>query len=168
MTKKAFSLTEVMIAITIAAFLFGALVLMTSSSAADTQKTANRLLAMQLALETLNIIQSFPPDSITTLVLNPYNGPITDSSGETIVQPGQAVTSGLEMKYADSYQKGYFYREITVEDLPEGNDTARFLKKVVVKIGWNENNNIPSSIENPHRDKSIEVATFVLNEKQYY
>ena len=170
--RKAFTITEIVVATGIFSAVFIALYFLTTSSRTETAKSINYLRALQLAQETVDWINSTPFNKVTKSNLAFLEGSLVDpGTGNSVKIPvGNNAKSTGSPTYPKEYSKCYFYRTIKIDDL-SSSPVSRFLKKITVGIYWNEGR-APKKIEavsgEPDRMRKLILSTLIFNEKEYY
>lgn len=172
--KRAFTIAEITVATAVLILMFASLMLVNTSSRAETSQSINYLRALQLAQEAIDWINSAPFSEVTESRISFLEGSLVDpSSGNSIKMPvGENAKNSIDSpQYPDDYSKCYFYRTIQIEDLKDEVPNGRFLKKVTVGIYWNEGK-VPKKIEStsnePDRMRKLMLSTIIFNEKEYY
>ena len=167
--KKAFTLTEIVVATIVFITVFISLSLLTSASRTETSKSINYLRALELAQEAIDWVDNLPFSEVNEDKLRFLEGSLIDSATNNSVtltpgSNGKNTVNGV--KYPDDYTKCYYYRTFEIIDLP-----SRFIKKVKIGVYWNEGK-MPSKIETvsgePDRMKKLFLSTIVFDEKAYY
>lgn len=172
--KKAFTVTETVVATCIFVAIFYALSLLTTTSRTETSKSINYLRASELAQEAVDWVNAAPFEEITSTNLEHLRGSLVSASDNKSVKipVGKNANAGgvQEPHYPDDYNKCFYYRTVDIEDL-NGVPNSRFLKKIVIKIFWNEGR-APSQLEpasgEPDRMNKLILSTVIFNEKEYY
>ena len=171
--KKAFTITEIVVATVVFVGLFTAIFLLLNTSRTETSKSINYMRAMQLAQETIDWVNSTPFEDVTDNKLSILNGSLVDSySNKSVPIPiGENANSTVtNPEYPDDYSKCYYFRKLTIDNL-DSVPNGRFLKKVTVTVYWNESK-VPKKIDStsgePDRMRKITLSTILFNEKEYY
>ena len=171
--RKAFSLTEIIVATVVFVAIFTALGLLTSSTRTDTSKSINYLRALQLAQEAIDWVNSAPFSEVTDNNIAFLRGSLVDSSTSKSVKIniGSNGKSSIEKAfYPEDYSKCFYYRTVEIDDL-KGIKNNRFLKKITVGVYWNEGKmpkNIETASKEPDRMRKLFLSTIIFNEKEYY
>ena len=171
--RKAFSLTEIIIATVVFVAIFTALSLLTSSTRTDTSKSINYLRALQIAQEAVDWVNSAPFSEVTDTNIAFLRGSLVDPSSNNSVEIMTAPNgkSSIEkLKYPDDYSKCFYYRTVEIDKL-DGIPNNRFLKKITVGVYWNEGKmpkNIETASKEPDRMRKLFLSTIIFNEKEYY
>ncbi len=168
-SKKAFSFVEIIVALTISIVFFAGLIYFASTTRVQTSKAVNYLRALQIAQETIELIQSMPSSEISPAKLQVFEGSLLDpATGKSVKIPmhgGSAWQPSIKA-YPEQYDNAYFYRKIKIE--PAG---SRFLRKVSVTVYWNEAKK-PDKIDSigaePDRMRKLSLATIIFDESEHY
>jgi type II secretory pathway pseudopilin PulG len=171
--KRAFSFVEIIVALTVSIVFFGGLIYFASSTRVETSKAGNYLRALQLAQETIELIQSAPHSDLTQARLQLFDGSIINAhTGNSIKIPVHSASSWqpATKKYPEQYNNAWFYRKVRIE--PAGStSTSRFLRKISVDIYWNEGKK-PDKIDSigaePDRMRKLSLATLIFDESEHY
>ena len=168
--KKAFTVTEIIIATAIFTAAFIALITLLSSSKKETSKSTNYLRALELAQEAIDWVNSTPFKEVKDENLELLRGNLVNGK---IATGDNAKNSITDAKYPDDYSSAFFYRTVTIDPDTEFNEEVRrFLKKVTVGVYWNEGT-APKNLETtengvPIRTRKIMLSTIIFNDKAYY
>lgn len=168
------SFIEIIIAICISAIFFTGIISLSNFSRVQTSKAKNYLLAMQIAQETMDLIQSMPASQVKNITTQLFNGSLVNPhTKESIEIPMNKDSAWIPQTrfYPYKYKNSYFYRKVRIEQSPENIPNSRFLKKVVVEVFWNEEKK-PKIIESisgiPDRTRKISIATIIFDESEFY
>ena len=172
--KKAFTITEIVVATVVFVGLFTTLSLLLNTSRTETSKSINYMRAMQLAQETIDWVNSTPYEKVDNNTLSILNGSLVDSytHNSVAIPVGENANNTVtDPQYPDDYSKCYYYRTVKVDNL-DSVPNGRFLKKVTVSVYWNESK-VPKSLVSassgePDRMRKIILSTLIFNEKEYY
>ena len=168
--KKAFTVTEIVIATIIFIEAFVAIIMLLSSSRTETSKSRNYLRALELAQEAIDWVNSAPFKDVKDENLELLRGNLVNGK---IVTGNNAKNSITESNYPEDYSNAFFYRTVTIEPDTEFNaDVKRFLKKVTVGVYWNEGTT-PKNLETtengvPLRTRKLMLSTIIFNDEAYY
>lgn len=171
---RGFSLVEVVVAFAISLVCFGGLIYFATSTRTETSKAENYLRALQIAQETIELIQSTPFEELTPAKLQMFEGslvnPATGKSVPLPVHPAAAWHPSTKT-YPDQYTKAYFYRKVRMKPVESGIPNARFLREVIVEVFWNEGR-VPDKIEaiggDPDRMRKLSLPAVVFDEREPY
>ncbi len=169
-----FSFLEVLIATALATTMFASIIWLISTTRVETVKSVNYLRALQLAQETIAWLNAVPEDGLTNVNTRIMEGSLVDAqTGESIkIQSGSHGTdTPHELHYPKNYDSAWFYRRIILSEIDRTAPGARFMRKVTVKIYWNEGrrpDKIESLTEEPDRMRKIEMTTVLFKENEYY
>ncbi len=174
MNKAAFSFVEIIIAALVSVIFFTGLIYLASNTRTQTANAGNYLKALQIAQETIELIQSMPVSMVLKNKAQIFDGSLIDpQTGKSIKIPRHQTSSWQPQTrtYPDSYEKAYFYRKVRIEDIAPSQPNAGYLKRVAVDVYWNENKK-PVKIDTlgsePDRMRKISVATLVFDEGAVY
>ncbi len=168
--KKAFTVTEIVLATAIFTAAFIAIIMLLSSSRTETTKSRNYLRALELAQEAIDWVNSVPFKEVKDENLELLRGNLVNGQ---IATNNNAQNSIAEPKYPDEYSNAFFYRTVTIDDDDVFNgDIKRFLKKITVGVYWNEGT-VPKNLETtengvPNRTRKLELSTIIFNDEAYY
>lgn len=172
--RKAFTVTEIVVASSIFIVIFFALSLLTTTSRTETSKSINYLRALELAQEAVDWVNAAPFDQVNDNNLELLRGSLVSASDNQSVKipVGNNASSGgvQEPHYPNDYNRCYYYRTVEIEPL-NGVPNNRFLKKIVIKIFWNEGkapNQLEPASGEPDRMNKLILSTIIFNEKEYY
>ncbi len=172
--RRAFSFVEIIVAMSVSIMFFGGLIYFASTTRTQTSKAGNYLKALQIAQETIELIQSTPQSELTQSKLQMFDGslinPQTGGSVKIPVNGGSAWQPATKA-YPDQYTNAYFYRKVKIEPVT-GTANARFVRKVSVDIYWNEGR-VPDKIDaigsaEPDRMRKLSLATLIFDESEHY
>lgn len=173
-TRFGFSFIEIVIASAIGIVFFSGLVYLASTSRVQTTNTGNYLKALQIAQETMELVQSMPVSMLLNKKTQIFEGSLIDPSTQKSIKipfHPSSTWKPVTKTYPDSYEKAYFYRKVRVESVKTSVPHARFMKKVAVDVYWNEGKK-PSKIDtlgsDPDRMRKISIGTIVFNEGEIY
>lgn len=174
--RKAFTISEIVVATAVFVVLFSSIAWMSTSSRADSSKSINYLRALELAQEGIDWVNSTPFSEVNESNLAILQGSLVqvDDSGKyvSIKMPvaENAKGSVSETKYPDDYCKCFFYRTVKIENL-NSTPNGRFLKKITIGIYWNEGKT-PKTLETtsgePDRMRKLYMSTTIFDDKAYY
>lgn len=167
--RKAFSFVEIIVALTISIIFFAGVIYFASTTRVQTSKAVNYLRALQIAQETIELIQSMPSSGLSPAKLQVFEGSLIDpATGRSVKIPmhsGSSWQPGIKT-YPEQYDNAYFYRKVKIE--PAG---SRFLRKVSVDVYWNEAKK-PDRIDaigsEPDRMRKLSLATIIFDESEHY
>ncbi len=174
--KKALSLIEIIVALTIAVFAGIPILRMVSSSRTETTNSINYLRAMELAneaIEWVNVTNFKDLDNLGKILQES----IVEQKGSNLT-PGQIATTEAEyekwkgsklfqkkINYSDQYVNAYFYRTIDVKEINNSTIKKNLLKKVTVTVKWSEGKK-PSNLNvDSNRSKQIQLSVLVINDE---
>lgn len=172
-SRKAFSLVEIIIAAGISIIFFSGLVYLATTTRAETSKAGNYLRALQIAQETIELLQAMSSDSLRGnniqifegSLVNPHNGKMI-----TIPVNHQSPWKPETQNYPEQYENAWFYRRIRIDKVT-GGSAARFLKNLHVDVYWNEGKK-PEKIESlgsePDRMRKLTLSTLIFDENETY
>ncbi|MBU1107454.1 MAG: hypothetical protein KKB51_12360 [Candidatus Riflebacteria bacterium] len=169
------SFVEVMIAVLIVAVSAVPIFYMVTSSRTDTSKAINYLRAVELANEVIEWAQAVKFDDLNVITFGGVSGTIDDDSTVPVlpgpvrvVPPENTNWLGVpfvatDLMYSKQYSNAFFYREIEFEDVisPDFNDGM--MKKMTVRVKWNEGV-APTSLYSSDRDRQVELSVLMLND----
>ena len=151
-------------------------VYMVTSSRTDTSKAINYLRAVELANEVIEWAQGVKNfDELESAGFSTYVGTLADDSTGSItpVSVGAAVPENSnwatgnfasnDFKYSEQYGNAFFFREVEFEDVIAGHFNDGMMKKMTVRVKWNEGVP-PSSLYNSERDRQVELSVLLLND----
>lgn len=173
-STRGFSFIEIIIALTVSVVFFAGLIYFASTTRVETSKAGNYLRALQIAQETIELVQSTPIAELTGNKLQIFEGslinPATGKSVGIPVHPGSAWQPATKA-YPEQYNNAFFYRKVRVEPVDGSVANARFMRKVSVDIYWNEGK-VPDKIDSigdePDRMRKLSLATLIFDESEYY
>lgn len=172
--QRGFSLVEVVVAFAISLVCFGGLIYFAASTRAETSKAENYLRALQIAQETIELIQSTPFEELTPAKLQMFEGSLVNpATGKSVPLPAHpaAAWQPADKTYPDQYTNAYFYRKIKMKPAESGIPNSRFLKQVIVEVFWNEGKK-PDKIEaiggDPERMRKLSLPAVAFNEREPY
>ncbi len=172
--QRGFSLVEVVVAFAISLVCFGGLIYFATSTRTETSKAENYLRALQIAQETIELIQSTPAEELTPAKLQMFEGSLVNpASGKSVTLPvhPSAAWQPTDKTYPDQYTKAYFYRKIKLKPVESGIPNSRFLKQVTVEVFWNEGKT-PDKIEaiggDPDRMRKLSLPAVIFDEREPY
>ena len=173
MQRRAFSFVEIIVALSVSIVFFGGLIYFASSTRVETSKAGNYLRALQIAQETIELIQSTPQSELTPATLQMFEGSLIHAAtGNSVKIPMHAssVWQPATKNYPEQYNNAWFYRKIRFETVSSG-PGARFLRKVAVDVYWNEGKT-PDKIDSigaePDRMRKLSLATLLFDESEPY
>lgn len=167
--RRAFTMTEIAVAVTVFTMVFIGLSLLTTSSRKETSRSINYLRALELAQEAIDWVDSAPFSEVTDANLEFLKGTLVDpaTNNSISITPSTNDKNSIEsFVYPEDYTKCYYYRTAEIEDL--GN---RFIKKVKIGVYWNEGSvpkNIETTSNEPDRMRKLFLSTIIFDEKAYY
>jgi len=171
---RGFSLVEVVVAFAIGLVCFGGLIFFATSTRTETSKAENYLRALQIAQETIELIQSTPFEELTPAKLQMFEGSLVNpATGKSVTLPVHptAAWQPADKTYSDQYTKSYFYRKIKMKPVESGIPNSRFLKQIIVEVFWNEGKT-PDKIEaiggDPDRMRKLSLPAVVFDEREPY
>jgi len=172
--SKAFSFVEIIVALAVSATFFGGLIYFASTTRLETSKAENYLRALQIAQETIELAQSTPIEELTQDKMQLFEGSLVNpATGKSVRLPFHAASAWqpATKTYPEQYTNAYFYRKIKVEPVDSSIPNARFMRKVIVEIFWNEGkvpNKVDSIGADPDRMRKLSLASVIFNEREYY
>lgn len=152
MSKRGFSLSEVVMAVLVMTMCLIPVLLLLSSTRTDTSRGVHRLRMMELANETIDWIMVCPFERLDQLAgfasgdITPV--PVVEGSNNRMKPFIVSNPSG--MTYAAEYGTS-IKRLVTLKDIPDSNGN---LKEAEVRVSWKESN----------QDYSYAISTLVCNE----
>lgn len=164
---------EIIVALTVSIIFFGGLIYFASTTRVETSKAGNYLRALQLAQETIELIQSAPHSDLTQSKLQIFDGSIVNAhTGNSIQIPVHSASAWqpATKKYPEQYNNAWFYRKVKIEPAG-GAPNSRFLRKISVDIYWNEGkapDKIDSISDEPDRMRKLSLATLIFDESEHY
>ena len=171
--RQAFSFVEIIVALTIGVGCFTGLIWFASTTRVETSKAGNYLRALQIAQETIELIQSTPQSELTPTKIQIFEGslvnPQTRNSVKIPVHNASAWQPATK-NYPEQYNNAWFYRKVRMEQIG-GGGSSRFLKKISVDVYWNEGKSpdkIDSLDSEPDRMRKLSLATLIFDESEYY
>ncbi|PKL45067.1 MAG: hypothetical protein CVV41_02970 [Candidatus Riflebacteria bacterium HGW-Riflebacteria-1] len=171
MKNSAFSFVEVIVTVAVAASLIGGILFFTTGVSLTTTKTAAYYQALQIAMETLDWVQSISADLVDDKLCAVLSGSLVDlgtlKSGSIPVS-SIIGSSDKELHYPDSYAKRFFHRKLEVQRLK--GSRGRFLVKVTVTISWNEGKQAEKVVSSfsEKRMRELSLVTVLFDETEYY
>lgn len=171
--KNAFSFVEIIVALTVSIVFFGGLIYFASTTRVETSKAGNYLRALQLAQETIELIQSAPHSDLTQAKLQIFDGSIVNAqTGNSIQIPVNSASlwQPETKKYPEQYNNAWFYRKAKIESVGSTGQ-ARFLRKISVDVYWNEGKTpekVDSIGQEPDRMRKLSLATLIFDESEHY
>ena len=171
----AFTFTEVIIAIFVAAVLSLPIIYMVVSSRTDTARAISYLRAVELAHEVIEWVNVTPLNDETIMQLKEMEGSMTIAAGGA-AQPRvfeMAPSARWEpvmdnLSYDNEYVHSWFYRKIDIERVSQpGLDYDSYLFNVTVTILWNEGI-APDQPDFEDRERMVVVSTLALDETRGY
>lgn len=172
--RSAFSFIEIVITAAIALTSFSAIIFVTSSTRVDIARSVNYMIANEIALETLDLIQSAPFDASLTNKIQIFDGSLVDPNTESSVEIPRAMNSKWNLvsaMYPDQYKRAWFYRRVRFENVGSDITNSRFLHKITVEVYWNEGQKpvrIESLREVPDRMRKVAASSLMFNEREHY
>ncbi len=171
--RNGFSFVEIIVALSISVVFFGGLIWFASTTRVETSKAGNYLRALQIAQETIELIQSMPQSELTPAKIQMFDGsmvdPATRNSVKIPVHSGSAWQPATK-RYPEQYNNAWFYRKVRLEQVNSGGG-SRFLRKVSVDVFWNEGKT-PERIDSigaePDRMRKLSLATLLFDESEFY
>jgi len=172
--RHGFSFIEIVVAIGVSLVFFGGLIYFASTTRAETSKAVNYLRALQIAQETIELVQSMPFADAMASGVQIFEGSLIDpQTGQSVKIPFHQ-SSGWQPQtktYPEQYNNAWFYRKIRIDDLPNSVANARFMRKISVDVYWNESKK-PERIESigaePDRMRKLSLATLIFDERESY
>lgn len=172
--QKGFSFVEIIVALTVSIVFFGGLIYFVSTTRVQTSKAGNYLRALQIAQETIELIQSTPIADITQSKMQIFEGSlINPQTSKSINIPfnKDSVWQPQTRTYPEQYNNAYFYRKILLDPIDTTIANARFMRKVSVEVYWNEGK-VPDKIDSigaePDRMRKLSLATIIFDESEHY
>ena len=169
-----FSFIEIIIALTVSIVFFGGIIYFASTTRLQTSKAGNYLRALQIAQETIELVQSTPIEDIMQNKMQLFEGSLVNpQTGKSVNIPfhKSSVWQPQTKTYPEQYDNAYFYRKIKVEPLGTDIANARFMRKVAVIVYWNEGK-VPDKIESigvePDRMRKLSLATIIFDDSEHY
>ena len=169
--KKAFTVTEIIVATCIFVAIFFSLMLLTTSSRKETSKSINYLRALELAQEAVDWVNAVPFDQVTDTNLAAH---LSGSLVSLPIPVGKNANNTNAQKpcYPKEYGKCYYFRTVKIENL-NGIANNKYMKKINIGIFWNENK-VPTNVETtlpsgePDRMRKLTLSTIIFNDKESY
>ncbi len=175
--QRGIGFVEVLIAVLIVAASAIPVLYMVTSSRTDTSKAINYLRAVELANEVIEWGQSVRFEDLNGSNFSSSVGTLADDSSGSVMPvpvgvapPGNLLWSAdnfmaKNLKYSEQYGNAYFFRQVEFEDIPGTfNFNDGMLKKMTVRVKWNEAS-VPGNISmNPKRDRQVELSVLLLND----
>ncbi|PKL45638.1 MAG: hypothetical protein CVV41_01165 [Candidatus Riflebacteria bacterium HGW-Riflebacteria-1] len=172
--RSGFSFVEIVVATGVGLVFFGALIYFASTTRVETSKAENYLRALQIAQETLELVQSISLSEATGSGVQIFEGSLVDPNTSQSVKIPFHNSSGWQPQtrtYPAEYSKAWFYRKIRIVPVPAGIPNARFMRKLTVDVYWNENKT-PDRIETigaePDRMRKLTLSTLLFDESEIY
>lgn len=172
--RAGFSFIEIIVATGVGLVFFGGLIYFASTTRVETSKAENYLRALQIAQETIELVQSMPVSEVTGSRVQIFEGSLVDPDTHQSVKIPFHASSGWQPQtknYPAEYSKAWFYRKIRIAPLPTGMPNARFMRKLTVDVFWNENKT-PERIESigaePDRMRKLSLSTLLFDESEVY
>lgn len=172
--KAGFSFVEIIVATGIGLVFFGGIIYFASTTRVQTSKAENYLRALQIAQETIELVQSVSVADAASSKIQIFEGSLVDPSTRQSVKIPFHTSSGWQPQtrtYPEEYTKAWFYRKVSVDKLPAGVPNARFMRKVTVDVFWNESK-MPEKIEaigaEPDRMRKLSLSTLIFDESESY
>lgn len=173
-SHSGFSFVEIIVATGVGLIFFGGLIYFASTTRVETSKAENYLRALQLAQETIELVQSIPASEASGSGVQIFEGSLVDpNTGQSVKIPFHK-SSGWQPQtrtYPAEYSKSWFYRKIRISPAPAGIPNARFIRKLTVDVFWNENRT-PDRIESigaePDRMRKLSLSTLLFDESEIY
>jgi type II secretory pathway pseudopilin PulG len=172
--REGISFVEIVIAVTVSAIFFAGLMTLTSTTRIETRKAGNYLRALQLAQESIELVQSTPPAKLMQNSMQLFEGSLVDpQTGQSIAIPHHQDSAWAlqTTHYPKQYNKAFFYRKLRIEEIDASIPNARFMRKVIAEIYWNESL-VPEKIETvgsePDRMRKLALATLIFVESEPY
>jgi len=170
----AFSFVEIIVAFAVSAVIFGGLIFFATTTRKETSKAENYLRALQIAQETIELAQSTPIEELTQSKMQIFEGSLVNpQTGKSVSLPFNTASAWKPKNgmYPEQYNKAYYYRKVKIEPVESSHPNARFMRKVIVEIFWNEGK-IPEKIDSigndPDRMRKLSLAALVFDEREYY
>jgi type II secretory pathway pseudopilin PulG len=168
-----FSFVETVVAVGVSIIFFSGLIYFASTTRVETAKAGNYLRALQIAQETMELVQSAPLAEVMQNRIQIFEGSLIDpQTGQSIEIPinKDAAWQPSTKSYPEQYNNCFFYRKISVSQ-PAETAQSRFLKTITVEVFWNEGKT-PDKIESlgsePERMRKISLSTMLFDEKEPY
>ena len=172
--RRGFSFIEIVVAISVSLVFFGGLIYFASTTRAETSKAVNYLRALQIAQETIELVQSMPLADAMQSGVQIFEGSLIDpQTGKSVKIPFHS-SSGWQPQtktYPDQYNNAWFYRKVRIDPVPAGIANARFMRKISVDVYWNESKTperIDSIDAEPDRMRKLSLATLIFDESESY
>lgn len=169
-----FSLIEIVVAVGIAIFFFATIISLTSNTRVSITKATNYLRALELAQETIELLQSSPMGDLMQNKIQIFAGSLVDPHTKKSIPIPMHSDSPWKPKllsYPEQYDSAWFYRKVKIEPVAASYLNSRFIKKASVDIYWNESKT-PTSIETlgaePDRMRKLSLSTLLFDEKEAY
>ncbi len=174
MWRKGFSFVEIVVATGVGLVFFGGLIYFASTTRVETSKAENYLRALQIAQETIELIQAMPLSDTSGSNVQIFEGSLVDPGTGMSVKIPFNNSSGWQpftRTYPSEYSKSWFYRKVRIAPAPAGIPNARFIRKLTVDVFWNENK-VPERIETigaePDRMRKLSLSTLIFDESEIY
>jgi len=172
--SEGISFVEILIAFAIAFALFAGIISLTSTTRIETRKAGNYLRALQLAQEAIDLVQSTPSAELLQSKMQIFEGSlINPQTGQSIMIPHHQDSAWQPQtkKYPEQYNNAFFFRKLRLEELDASIPNARFMRKVVADVYWNENK-VPEKMESmssePDRMRKLSLATLIFVDSEPY
>jgi len=169
-----FSFIEIIVATGVGLVFFGGLIYFASTTRVETSKAENYLRALQIAQETIELVQAMPVSEVTDSRVQIFEGSLVDPGTHQSVKIPFHSSSGWQPQtktYPAEYCKAWFYRKIHIVPVSAGIPNARFMRKLTVDVFWNENKT-PERIESigaePDRMRKLSLSTLLFDESEVY
>ena len=177
--KRAFSLSEIIVTVTIVALVAIPVLYMLTSTRKHTTHAINYLRAIELGNEVLDWVHCLRYEQITTdtFINSGLCESLTEDSGGNLKCKTLSVSDtpandtwkktpnllAKEVVYPEQYAMHYFYRDVEVEDLGDN------IKKVTVKVYWAESSR-PKNIndkDDEGRKNHIVLSTIAMRDRDF-
>jgi len=170
-SKQGFSMPEIVVAVTVFAFLAFPLYRSMQSVQTDTQKSINYLRAMELANEAIEYVKLLPLDQHFERNAEGFGGSILIERADSSFEAARLITGenprygddlAANLQYSSQYNPAYFYRTVEVHRL-SGANYAGLVCKVIVTVYW-DNSAVVSNLHDLTRKTSkVTLATLVTD-----
>ncbi len=177
MSKKGsggFSFIEIVVAAGVSFIFFGGLIFFATSTRTQTSKAVNYLRALQIAQETIELVQSVPLEKVAGGGVQIFEGSLVNpATGGSVKIPfhNSSAWQPHTKTYPEQYNNAWFYRKVRIDPVPAGIANARFLRKITVDVYWNESKKperIDSIGKEPDRMRKLSMATLLFDESETY
>jgi len=179
LNRVGFGFVEIIVATLIAAVCSIPIIMMVSSSRADTSKAINYLRALELANEALEWATIATDTDHLDMNLRSCGGSLIVDTGLGVpgaarvdaVDPvnGKWISDGIITKdigYSDQYNTAFFLRNISVKPVTSGIG-AGHLSEVTVEVKWNEGRAPANPIDpSGERMRMITLKTLIVHDNQ--